>query len=200
MGHRTATANRISIAYDRKRGPFTIHFFVAEISASEHRVPNILEFVMASICTIRITSFRTQLSMAFQRSSIRSTTSKSVRRGEKTRSNRLPGRHSTITGNQNSERSTASPSRGTIDPTSVESSPAYVDFEIGLAAERLEIRSDERLLTLAARPAYADDIVEQLEETIEEERATLRRLEGLGVENSIVGSLEPGRSSSQRPR
>ncbi|QLK24429.1 DUF892 family protein [Natrinema zhouii] len=74
-----------------------------------------------------------------------------------------------------------------------ESPPEYVDLEIGLTAERLEIRSYEGLLTLAGRLAYADDIVEPLEENLEEERTTLQRLEGLETETSITGSLETGR-------
>lgn len=77
--------------------------------------------------------------------------------------------------------------------TDGESPPEYVDLEIGLAAERLEIRSYEGLLTLAGRLAYADDIVEPLEEILEEERTTLRRLEGLERETSIVDSLETSR-------
>ncbi|WP_222915864.1 DUF892 family protein [Natrinema sp. SYSU A 869] len=75
-----------------------------------------------------------------------------------------------------------------------ESPPEYVDLEIGLAAERLEIRSYEGLVTLAGRLAYATDIVEPLEETLEEERAMLQRLEDLETEISVVDSLETGRA------
>ncbi|WP_226482037.1 ferritin-like domain-containing protein [Natrinema amylolyticum] len=78
--------------------------------------------------------------------------------------------------------------------TDGESPPEYVDLEIGLAAERLEIRTYEGLVTLAGRLAYAADIVEPLEETLEEERTTLQRLEDLETEISIVDSLETGRA------
>lgn len=71
-----------------------------------------------------------------------------------------------------------------------ETPPEHVDLEIGLAAERLEIRSYEGLLRLAGRLAYADDVVEPLEENLEEERTALQRLEDLETETSIVGSLE----------
>ncbi|MGQ3412953.1 ferritin-like domain-containing protein [Natrinema versiforme] len=84
--------------------------------------------------------------------------------------------------------------RTRFDGADGESPPTYVDLEIGLAAERLEVRSYEGLLRLAGRLAYADDIVEPLEETLEEERATRRRLEALETEISIVDSLETGRT------
>lgn len=75
-----------------------------------------------------------------------------------------------------------------------ESPPAYVDLEIALTAERLEIRSYEALLTLAGRLAYADDVVEPLEKTLEEERAALRRFEGIETETSIADSLDAERA------
>ncbi|WP_049922250.1 YciE/YciF ferroxidase family protein [Halopiger djelfimassiliensis] len=64
-------------------------------------------------------------------------------------------------------------------------------LEIGLLAERLEIRSYETLLTLAGRLAYADDVVEPLEANLADERETLQALEDLETELSIVESLEP---------
>jgi ferritin-like metal-binding protein YciE len=70
--------------------------------------------------------------------------------------------------------------------------PAHADLAIGLAVERLEIRSYEGLLTLAGRLAYADDVVEPLEVTLEAERAALRRLEDLEAETPVVDSLETG--------
>lgn len=78
--------------------------------------------------------------------------------------------------------------------TDGESPPAYVDLEIALAAERLEIRSYEALLALAGRLAYAADVVEPLEETLEEERAALRRFEDAETEVSIVDSLDAERA------
>ncbi|RKD93584.1 YciE/YciF ferroxidase family protein [Halopiger aswanensis] len=59
------------------------------------------------------------------------------------------------------------------------------DLELGLLAERLEIRSYETLVRLAGRLAYADDVVEPLETTLAEERATLQALEELETELSI---------------
>ncbi|SEW27600.1 YciE/YciF ferroxidase family protein [Natrinema salifodinae] len=68
--------------------------------------------------------------------------------------------------------------------------PMHVDLGIGLAAERLEIRTYEGLLRLAGRLAYADDVVEPLEATLAEERETRQRLEDVETETSIVDSLE----------
>lgn len=68
--------------------------------------------------------------------------------------------------------------------------PTVVDFEIGLTAERLEIRSYEGLLALAGRLAYADDVTAPLEATLEDERETLRALENLESELSIPGAAD----------
>lgn len=95
-------------------------------------------------------------------------------------------RSRTVDGFADSRRSRTEGAGGEIPP-------AYVDLEIGLAAERLEIRSYEGLLRLAGRLAYAADVVEPLEENLEEERAALRRLEEFETETSVVDSLETGR-------
>ncbi|WP_247003218.1 ferritin-like domain-containing protein [Halosolutus gelatinilyticus] len=63
--------------------------------------------------------------------------------------------------------------------------PAVVDFEIGLAAERLEIRSYEMLLRLAGRLAYADDVTAPLEATLEEEREALDAFENVESDLSL---------------
>ncbi|WP_440772173.1 YciE/YciF ferroxidase family protein [Natronorubrum sp. DTA28] len=71
-----------------------------------------------------------------------------------------------------------------------EESPESVPtvLEIALVSERLEIRAYESLLTLAGRLAYDEDVVEPLEATLAEERATLGALEALETERS---ALEP---------
>lgn len=64
------------------------------------------------------------------------------------------------------------------------------DLEVGMLAERLEIRSYEMLLRLAGRLGYANEVVEPLESTLEEERETLREFEDLESEQSILETLE----------
>ncbi|WP_306054472.1 YciE/YciF ferroxidase family protein [Natronococcus wangiae] len=64
------------------------------------------------------------------------------------------------------------------------------DIEIGMLAERLEIRSYEMLLRLAGRLGFANDVVEPLEAILEEERETLQEFEDLETEQSILETLK----------
>lgn len=62
------------------------------------------------------------------------------------------------------------------------------DLETALAAERIESRCYEELLTLADRIGYSDDVVDLLTANLNEEYATIQTLEGMEFEDLVQES------------
>ncbi|RRJ31529.1 YciE/YciF ferroxidase family protein [Halocatena pleomorpha] len=66
------------------------------------------------------------------------------------------------------------------------------DMQAGMKTERIEITAYQGLLTLAGKLDYPDAVTDPLEDTLSEEKSTLRKLEGLSKGSkikSMIGKL-----------
>ncbi|UPM45105.1 YciE/YciF ferroxidase family protein [Halocatena salina] len=63
------------------------------------------------------------------------------------------------------------------------------DMQAGMKTERIEITAYQGLLTLAGKLDYPDEVTDLLEDSLSEEKSTLRELEGLSKGSKIKSML-----------